>query len=143
MEPRLSLITLGVADLARSRRFYEQGLGWRPSSAGDGENVAFYQLGGVALALFGRAALAADAKVTDDGGRFGAITLAQNQRTREDVDAVVERARAAGAEVVKPPEEVFWGGYSGYFRDPDGHLWEIAWNPFFELLPGGDLKLPD
>ena len=141
MEQRLSLITLGVADLARSRRFYEQGLGWAPSSAGN-ENVVFFQLGGIALSLYGRASLAEDARLEDRGGGFGGITLAYNTRTREDVDAVLARAKAAGARILKPAEEAFWGGYSGYFADPDGHPWEVAWNPHFTLLPDGSLSLP-
>jgi hypothetical protein len=141
MEQRLSLVTLGVADLARSRRFYEQGLGWTPSSAGN-ENVVFFQLGGIALSLYGRASLAEDARLEDRGGGFGGITLAYNTRAREDVDAVLARAKAAGARILKPAEEAFWGGYSGYFADPDGHPWEVAWNPHFTLLPDGSLSLP-
>jgi hypothetical protein len=141
MEQRLSLITLGVADLARSRRFYEQGLGWTPSSAGN-ENVVFFQLGGIALSLYGRASLAEDARLEDRGGGFGGITLAYNTRAREEVDAVLARAEAAGARILKPAEEAFWGGYSGYFADPDGHPWEVAWNPHFTLLPDGGLSLP-
>lgn len=143
MEPRLSLVTLGVEDLARSRRFYEQGLGWKPSSAGDHENVVFYPLGGMALALYGRAALAADANLKDTGSNgFGGITLAHNVRTREEVDAVLARARQAGARILKPAQDVFWGGYSGYFADPDGHPWEVAWNPHFKLAADGSLQLP-
>ncbi len=141
MEQRLTLVTLGVAEIARSRRFYEQGLGWRPSSAGDNENVVFYQLGGIALGLYGRAALAADARVEDRGPGFGGITLAYNTRTREEVDAVLAQARDAGARILKPAEEAFWGGYSGYFADPDGHPWEVAWNPGFELLADGSVRL--
>ncbi|MDR3500098.1 MAG: VOC family protein [Parvibaculum sp.] len=140
MEPRISLITLGVADVARSRRFYEA-LGWRASSASQ-EGVAFFQAGGMALALFGREALAEDAGLADAGSGFGGIALAQNMRTQEAVDQLMAEAERAGARIVKPAQKVFWGGYSGYFADPDGHLWEIAWNPGFALDADGSLRLP-
>ena len=126
MDQRLSLITLGVDDLARSRAFFEQGLGWTPASADDG--VCFYQLPGLALGLFGRENLAKDAKRPIDG-RFSGVTIAINGRSRQEVDAIFAEALAAGAMVLKPPEEVFWGGYSGYFADLDGHTWEVAHNP--------------
>lgn len=142
MEPRLSLVTLGVADLARSRRFYGQGLGWRESSAGN-ETVAFFQLGGVVLALYGRDALAADAGLEAAGSGFGGIALAQNVRRREDVAAVLDRARAAGAAILKPAQDTFWGGHSGYFADPDGYPWEIAWNPHFPLDADGTVRVPE
>jgi len=142
MEQRLSLITLGVTDLARSRRFYEQGLGWVPSAAGDNENVTFYQLGGIALALFGRAALAADMKAKDTGNGFAGIALAHNVRTREEVEQVLARARDAGGSILHPAEDASWGGRSGYFADPDGHPWEVAWNPHFLLAADGSLRLP-
>ena len=143
MEQRLSLVTLGVADLARSRRFYEDGLGWRASGAGNAE-VAFYQLGAIALALWGREELAADAGLPapGSGGGFGGIALAHNVRTREEVDVVLARAEAAGARLLKPGTDAVWGGYTGYFADPDGHLWEVAWNPFFALQEDGSLRLP-
>ena len=142
MEQRLSLVTLGVADLARSRRFYEAGLGWRASGAGNAE-VAFYQLGALALALWGREALAADADLPDPGpGGFGGIALAHNVRSRDAVDALLARAEAAGARVLKPGTDAAWGGYTGYFADPDGHLWEVSWNPFFTLEEDGALRLP-
>lgn len=143
MEQRLSLVTLGVADLARSRRFYEDGLGWRASGAGNAE-VAFYQLGAIALALWGREELAADAGLPapGPGGGFGGIALAHNVRTREEVDVVLAQAEAAGARLLKPGTDAVWGGYTGYFADPDGHLWEVAWNPFFALQEDGSLRLP-
>ena len=119
MEPRLSLITLGVADVARSRRFYET-LGWRASGASQAD-VAFFQLGGMVLSLWGRKALAADAGVTDRPG-FGGVALAHNARTREMVDAVLAEAGAAGGRIVKAAIPTLWGGYAGYFADPDGHL---------------------
>ena len=127
MEQRLSLVTLGVADLERARRFYEDGLGWRRGN--DHEEVAFYQLGGMVLALWGREALAQDARLPDAGSGFGGIALAYNTRSREEVDAVLAEAEAAGGRILKPAEDASWGGYSGYFADPDGHPWEVAWNP--------------
>ncbi|HEY8618026.1 VOC family protein [Phenylobacterium sp.] len=126
MEQRISLITLGVADLPLARRFYEDGLGWRPQTALD--EVCFYQLPGLGLALFGRDDLAADARRPVDGG-FSGITLAINERSKAEVDATFAQALAAGATATKPPEDAPWGGYSGYFADPDGHMWEVAWNP--------------
>lgn len=143
MEPRISLITLGVADLARSRRFYEDGLGWTPSPASQ-DAITFYQLGGMALALFGREALAEDAHLAESGptSGFGGVTLAHNVRSREAVDALMAQAERAGARILKPAQEAFWGGYSGYFADPDGHPWEVCWNPHFPLAEDGSLRLP-
>jgi uncharacterized glyoxalase superfamily protein PhnB len=141
MEQRLSLVTLGVKDLAQSRRFYEHGLGWSLSSASNAD-VVFMQLGGMALALYGKAALAEDAHLPNDGHGFGGITLAYNARTREEVDAVMQIAQQAGGRVLKAPANVFWGGYCGYFADPDGYPWEVAWNPHFTLNPDGSLVLP-
>ncbi|MEW5808946.1 MAG: VOC family protein [Actinomycetota bacterium] len=138
MEQRISLITLGVDDLARARRFYEDGLGWQPRDAPEG--VVFYQLPGMALALFGRADLAEDAHHPVDG-RFSGITIAINQRSEADVDAVLEQAVAAGATLLKPAERVFWGGYSGYFADPDGHVWEVALNPAWTINEDGTLTI--
>jgi hypothetical protein len=139
MEPRISLITLGVADLARSRAFYEA-LGWRGQEV---QETYFIQTGGSAVVLWGRGKLADDAGVPETSGGFSGIALAQNVRTREEVDAVVEAARAAGATVTKRAEETFYGGYAAYFADPDGHLWEIAHNPGFTLEADGSLTLPD
>lgn len=138
MEQRISLITLGVDDLQRARTFYEQGLGWVPRAAPEG--VVFYQLPGIALALFGRQDLAEDAHHPVDG-RFSGITIAINQRTEADVDAVLAQAEAAGATILKPAERVFWGGYSGYFADPDGHVWEVALNPEWTINPDGTLTI--
>lgn len=140
MEPRVSLITLGVEDLARSRAFYEK-LGFAASSIGGGD-VVFFQAGALALCLFPRASLACDAKVPAEGAGFRAIALAHNVRERGDVDAVLAEAERAGAQVVKPAEDATWGGRSGYFADPDGHLWEVAWNPHFPLAPDGALSVP-
>jgi len=141
MEQRLSLITLGVADLARSREFYER-LGWRRSMA-KAEGVVFFQAGGMALALFPRSELATDAKIAPEGSGFSGISLAYNTRTRDEVDAVLAEAEAAGATLLKPGEEAFWGGYSGYFSDPDGFPWEVGWNPSFRMMEDGSIRIPD
>jgi catechol 2,3-dioxygenase-like lactoylglutathione lyase family enzyme len=141
MEQRISLITLGVADLEKSRRFYER-LGWRRSMP-QTKDVVFFQAGGMALALYGRSDLAADAQISAEGRGFGGITLAYNTRSREEVDAVLAEAEAAGARVLKPAREAFWGGYSGYFADPDGFPWEVAWNSSFPLDADGNLHLPE
>ena len=138
MEQRVSLITLGVADLARSLRFYES-LGWR--RANDHAEVVFFQAGGLVLGLFARAALATDAGLSEEGSGFRGIALAYNARSREEVDAVLAEATAAGAKLLKPAEDAFWGGYSGYFADPDGHLWEVAWNPDWTVLEDGSVRL--
>ncbi|PWC43520.1 VOC family protein [Azospirillum sp. TSO22-1] len=140
MEPRLSLVTLGVADVARSRAFYER-LGFVASPASQ-DSVAFFPAGGVVLALYGRDALAEDAHLPAAGSGFGGITLAHNVRRREDVAAVLAEAEAAGGRILKPAQDVFWGGHSGYFADPDGHPWEVAWNPFFPLAADGRIELP-
>jgi uncharacterized protein len=141
MEQRVSLITLGVADLERSRAFYE-GLGWRRSMKG-AEGVVFFQTGGMALALYPREELAKDAGVNAEGQGFCGMTLAYNARTREDVNAVLAEAVRAGGRVVKAAQEAFWGGYSGYFADPDEFLWEVAWNPAFTIAADGSVQLPE
>jgi predicted lactoylglutathione lyase len=141
MQQRISLITLGVADLNRSREFYER-LGWQRSMA-KSEGIVFFQAGGMALALYPRHELAKDALVSAEGQGFSGITLAHNTRSRAEVDSVLLEAAAAGAKIVKPAEEAFWGGYSGYFSDPDGFLWEVAWNPFFPITEDGSIKIPE
>lgn len=141
MEQRLSLITLGVEDIKKSREFYEHGLGWKVSSASN-EHICFIQLGGIALGLYLRSALAEDACLPDKKSEFSGITLAYNAKTRADVDAVLAKAQSVGAKILKPAQDVFWGGYSGYFADPDGYPWEVAWNPYFEIDKDGNLKLP-
>ncbi len=141
MEQRVSLITLGVADLKRSREFYER-LGWRRSMA-KAEGVVFFQAGGMALALFPRNELAKDAKIAPEGYGFSGKSLAYNARNREEVDSVLAEAQAAGAKLLKPAEEAFWGGYSGYFSDPDGFAWEVAWNPSFPMMQDGSIRVPD
>jgi uncharacterized protein len=140
MEQRLSLITLGVSDLARARRFYED-LGW-VTRAEAGDDVVFFQAGGMVVALWDRAELAEDSAVSDPGG-WGGMTLAYNTRTPVEVDAVIEEARAAGATIGREPAETFWGGYSGVFIDPDGHPWEVAHNPRWTIEADGSLRLPD
>jgi uncharacterized protein len=139
MEQRLSLVTLGVADLERARRFYEDGLGWRRGN--NHPEVVFFQIGGAVLALWRRDALAQDAGLPDAGSGFGGIALAYNARTREEVDAVLAEAEAAGATILKAAEDAFWGGYSGYFADPDGHVWEVAWNPEWTVADDGSVRL--
>jgi catechol 2,3-dioxygenase-like lactoylglutathione lyase family enzyme len=139
MEQRVSLVTLGVADLDRARAFYEA-LGWR-DLAPAGADVVFFQAGGMVLGLWGRRELAADCAVEDPGG-FGGIALAQNLRSPQEVDALVEAARAAGATVTREPAPTFYGGYAGIFLDPDGHPWEIAHNPGWTLNPDGTISLP-
>ncbi|MDF2813026.1 MAG: glyoxalase [Microvirga sp.] len=141
MQPRLTLVTLGVSDLARARVFYEA-WGWKASSASQPE-VVFFQANGLALALWGRADLAEDTGIEDKPTGFSAVSLAYNARSKEEADEVYALAIAAGAKAVKPLHDVFWGGYSGYFADPDGHLWEVAWNPAFPLDEQGHMFLPD
>ncbi len=142
MEQRLSLVTLGVADVAASRAFYER-LGWTASAASQ-EGIAFFKAGGAVLALYGRRALAEDARLPDaPAGGFGGIALAHNVRSREEVDTVLAAAVTAGGRLLAPAEEAFWGGYSGYFADPDGYPWEVAWNPGFPLAEDGSIELPE
>ncbi len=138
MDQRVSFITLGVSDLARSKAFYER-LGWTASPASQ-DSIVFFDLNGVVLGLFGRKALAEDAGVPDGAAGFSAVTLACNQRSEAEVDAVMQEAEAAGAVILTPAEKVFWGGYRGYFTDPDGHIWEIAHNPFAPIDAEGRVK---
>ena len=137
---RVTLITLGVADLAAARAFYER-LGWKEHGEGQ-PGVAFYQMQGAVLALFGRDDLAADQGRPGAKLGTGAMTLAQNFVTEAEVDAAFAAALAAGGTALKAPEKVFWGGYSGYWADPDGHVWEVAMNPFWPLAEDGSLTLP-
>jgi predicted lactoylglutathione lyase len=140
VEQRLSLVTLGVGNLARARAFYE-GLGWTTGAEPD-DDVVFFQAGGMVVALWDRAKLAEDSEVTDAGG-WGGVTLAYNTRSTDEVDEVIEQARSAGATVGREPGETFWGGYSGVFIDPDGHPWEVAHNPRWTIADDGSLILPD
>jgi uncharacterized protein len=141
MEQRISLITLGVHDLAASTAFYEA-LGWQRSMR-QAEGVSFFQCGCMVFALWPWTSLAADAGVSPERSGAAGFALAYNARTREEVDAVLTEVAALGATVVKPAGEVFWGGYSGYLSDLDGHLWEVAWNPGFALDATGAVTLPD
>jgi predicted lactoylglutathione lyase len=140
MEQRISLVTLGVVNITLAREFYER-LGWHGQEV---EQTVFFQAGGMAFVLWGADKLAADAGVgMDVGGGFRGMTLAHNVRSRSEVDAVIAAASAAGGTVTKPPGETFYGGYAGYFTDPDGHAWEVAYNPGFSLADDGSLTLPD
>lgn len=138
MEQRISIVTLGVKDVSRSRRFYEA-LGWRGQEA---EETVFFQAGGQAVVLWDREKLAADAGVADEGATFGGTALAHNVRSRRQVDELMAHAKAVGATISRPPRDTFYGGYAGSFRDPDGHIWEIAYNPGFALDEQGNLTVP-
>jgi catechol 2,3-dioxygenase-like lactoylglutathione lyase family enzyme len=140
VQQRLSLVTLGVADLARARRFYEA-LGWTTRAAG-GDDVVFFQAGDTVVSLWSRASLAEDSGVEDTGG-WGGVTLAHNVARPEHVDAVLEEARAAGARIARAGAPTVWGGYSGVFVDPDGHPWEVAHNPHWTLTESGGIALPE
>ena len=132
MQPRISIITLGVSDLDRSVAFYREGLGL-PTSYKEGEGIAFFQLKGTWLALYPFQALAKEACLPPERGLFGGITLAHNVQSKEEVHRVIDQALAAGASLLKPAADMFWGGYSGYFADLDGYPWEVAWNPFISI----------
>jgi catechol 2,3-dioxygenase-like lactoylglutathione lyase family enzyme len=140
VEQRISLVTLGVVDLARAREFYTR-LGWRGQEL---EETVFVQAGAMALVLWGRDKLAADAGLVDRGtDGFGGVVLAHNVRSRAEVDEVLAVAAGAGAEIIQPARETFYGGYAGFFTDPDGHVWEIAYNPGFPLAADGAITIPD
>jgi uncharacterized protein len=139
MDQRISIVTLGVADLGRARSFYEQ-LGWRGQEV---EETVFFQAGAMVLVLWGRAKLAADSGLADDGSGFDRVTLAQNVRSASEVDAIVSAAADAGATVTRKPAATFYGGYAGVFLDPDAHAWEIAFNPGFTITDDGAVVLPD
>ncbi|MDF1696157.1 MAG: VOC family protein [Saprospiraceae bacterium] len=133
MQPRISMITLGVKDLAVSKSFYQNGLGW-PALDSPPE-VAFFNLNGTWLGLYNVDALAEDAAMKNDGTGFGRFSMSHNVKTEEEVDAIMEKAKNVGAIIVKQTQKAAWGGYHGYFQDPDGHLWEIAYNPFMWIGP--------
>ena len=136
MNPRMSMVTLGVNDLKKSIRFYEQGLGF--PRRGEDEGIAFFNLNGTWLGLYGRDALAEDAGVSAQGTGFRGVTISHNVQSEEEVDEVMQQAIDAGAELVKKAQPTSWGGYGGYFSDPDGHLWEVAYNPFSWIGPRDD-----
>jgi uncharacterized protein len=139
MNQHLHIITLGVRDLEVSKRFYEEVLDWKISRPQEG--VAFFQAGGVVLALFPREELAKDAAVAAEGSGFAGFSLAHNAQSESEVDEIIKDLKSKGVKIVKEPQKVFWGGYSSYFADPDDHLWEVAYNPFFPFDENGNLKL--
>jgi catechol 2,3-dioxygenase-like lactoylglutathione lyase family enzyme len=141
MEPRIHFITLGVRNLASAVRFYRDGLGF-PLSSSSVDDVAFFRLGGLVLALYPWDKLAADATVSQEGAGFRGIALAHNVRQRDDVAKVLDLAVSAGGKLIKPAQDAFWGGHTGYFADPEGYLWEVAWNPHFPFAADGSLILP-
>ncbi len=140
MNQHLHLITLGVRDFEKSLTFYTEILGWKPTSASN-DDVAFFQAGGVTLAIYPREKLAEDALVSPEGSGFAGITLAYNAQSEAEVDEVIRGLKAKGVKIVKEPQKVFWGGYSSYFADPDDYHWEVAYNPFFAFDENGNLKL--
>ena len=140
MRQKLNLITLGVNDLKRSLEFYEKGLDWKKSAAST-DNLALFSLGGIVLALYPRKLLAEDATVPDTSTGFSGITLSYNAKSEREVDEVLEEVEKLGATIVKPAQKVFWGGYSGYFKDPDSHLIEVAFNPLWEFDEFDNLDL--
>ena len=140
MDQHLHIVTLGVRNLAASKQFYSETLGWKLSSAGN-EGIAFFQAGGIVLALFPREELAKDALVEPEGNGFAGFTLAFNARSESEVDEIIADLKSKGVKILKEPQKVFWGGYSAYFADPDGNCWEVAYNPFFPFDENGNLKL--
>jgi len=140
MRQKLNVITLGVDNLARSLEFYEKGLGWKKSPASQ-ETIAFFQLGGIVLSLYPREALAKDVPVKNDPTGFAGITIAYNAKSEKEVDDVLAEVQKLGAKILKPGQKVFWGGYSGYFADPNGHLIEVAFNPFLQFDANDNLIL--
>jgi uncharacterized glyoxalase superfamily protein PhnB len=142
MRQKLNLITLGVDNFEKAIDFYERGLGWKKSSASQ-DDIAFFQLGGIVLGLYPRKLLAKDATVNDKGTGFSGITIAYNAKSEREVDEVLKEVEKLGATIIKPAQKVFWGGYSGYFKDIDGHLFEVAYNPFWEFDDDDNLILPD
>ncbi|MBP1611294.1 MAG: lactoylglutathione lyase-like lyase [Acidobacteria bacterium] len=139
MNQHLHIITLGVGDLDKSRKFYAETLGWQQSSPQEG--IAFFQAGGVVLALFPREGLAKDALVPSEGAGFAGFSLAYNAQSETEVDEIIHDLSSKGAKILKQPQRVFWGGYSSYFADPDGYCWEVAYNPFFPFDEQGNLRL--
>jgi hypothetical protein len=139
MNQHLHIITLGARDFVKSKQFYAETLGWKPSGSQD--EIAFFQAGGVVLAIYPREKLAEDALISPEGSGFSGITLAYNTRSEAEVDGIISDLKSKGVKILKEPQKVFWGGYSSYFADPDGYPWEVAYNPFFKLDENGNLKL--
>lgn len=140
MRQKLNLITLGVGDLTRSLNFYEKGLGWKKSDKSV-DDLALFPLGGITLALYPREELAADVTVPYQASLFYGLTFSYNAKSENEVDEVLKKVAALGAEIIKPAQKVFWGGYSGYFKDLDGYIFEVAFNPFWEFDENDNLKL--
>jgi catechol 2,3-dioxygenase-like lactoylglutathione lyase family enzyme len=140
MNQYLHLVTLGVRDFERSRKFYTETLGWKLTSNSN-DDIAFFQAGGVVLGLYPREKLAEDALTEAEGSGFAGVTLAYNARSEGEVDEIIRDLEAKGVQIAKQPQKVFWGGYSSYFVDPDGFHWEVAYNPFFPFDEKGNLKL--
>ena len=140
MKPRLNVVTLGVKNLQKSKEFYKKALGWEPAPGSD-ENIVFFHQGGIVLGLYPLDKLAEDAGISTERSGFSGVTLAINQDSKEAVKETFEKAVGNGAEALIKPRETFWGGFDAYFSDPDGHLWEIAWAPFWEFDEQGSLKL--
>jgi catechol 2,3-dioxygenase-like lactoylglutathione lyase family enzyme len=140
MNQHLHLVTLGIRDFETSRKFYTDILGWKSSSS-SGDDVAFFQAGGVVLSIYPRENLAEDAMVSAEGSGFSGVTLAYNAGSEAEVDEITRDLKAKGVKILKEPQKVFWGGYNSYFADPDGNAWEVAYNPFFRFDENGNLKL--
>lgn len=140
MNQHLHLVTLGVRDFEKSKKFYTETLGWKSSSA-SGEDVVFIQAGGVVISIYPRENLAEDALVSPVGNGFSGITLAYNTRSESEVDEIIRDLKSKGVKIAKEPQKAFWGGYNSYFADPDDYLWEVAYNPFFPFDENGILKL--
>ena len=140
MKQHAHLITLGVKDFKKSFEFYTKVLGWKPSSSSN-DDIAFFQAGGVVLAIYPREKLAEDAVIAPEGSGFAGFTLAYNAHSEAEVDKIIADLRSKGVKIVKEPQKVFWGGYSSYFADPDDYRWEVAFNPFFEFDDAGNLKM--
>lgn len=140
MRQKLNLITLGVDDLESSLNFYEKGLGWQKSGKSM-DDLALFPLGGITLALYPRQELAKDTTLEYQPTEFAGITISYNAKSEKEVDEIFEQVAKLGATIIKPAQKVFWGGYSGYFKDPDGYLFEVAYNPFWELDENDNLKL--
>lgn len=141
MRQKFNLITLGVCDIHKALEFYERGLGWIKSSEST-EDMIFFPLGGMVLGLYPRNLLAEDAQLQEQGSGFSGISICYNAKSESEVDTVIEEVKKLGAEIVKPAQKVFWGGYSGYFKDLDGHLFEVAFNPFWEFDEKDNVILP-